>query len=57
MLKQEEFSILDFGKQNDELWYDKFEKIEGGPMTQCLVLVYLLKKSELVSSEEARSFK
>ena len=39
------------------MWYENFEKIDSGPITQCLVLVTILKKTELVSTEEARSFK
>ena len=55
--QEQEFSILDMRKENEGVWHREFEKIEGGPITQCLVLITILKKRELVSPQEALSFK
>ena len=57
MVASTEFNILDLESQNEEIWFDHFHAIQGGPIAKCLVLVAILKRQLLISPVEGLSFK
>ena len=52
-----EFSFLEMSAENDEQWYRRFQELDSGPITQCLILIVILKKENLISQHEGNSFK
>ena len=51
------FDICNLDAETEELWFEKFNNIQGGPVSKCLVLIAIMKKQLLISPQEGITFK
>ena len=57
MVSKVKFNILDLESHNEEIWFNNFNSIAGGPVAKTLVLIAILKRQLLITAQEGHSFK
>ena len=55
---QPSFNFLNVnGQEEPDVWFMNFTNIQGGPISQCLILIAILKRQMIISPDEGLSMK